>query len=89
VNVHADGMAYSLLNATESFEILIHIHILRLRGRSFMFVSSPRRRMPWCAVHSLSVTVATSSPSPSAMRMRRHRERMKLGAVLVAREPSV
>ena len=34
MNLHANGMAYCLLKAAQSFEILIHIHFLRLRGCS-------------------------------------------------------
>ena len=89
MNLHADGMAYCLLNAPGSFDNLIQIHVHRLRGHSFIFVNSSGYRALWRAIHTLSAPVANSSLSPRAMRMRHHRERMKLGAVLVAHEPSV
>ena len=89
VNLHADDIAHCLLNVTGSFDNLIHIHARRLRGHSFVLVNSLGHRALWRAIHTLSAPVANSWLSPRAKRMRHHRERMKLGAVLVAHEPSV
>jgi hypothetical protein len=83
VNVHANGMAYCLLKAAWSFEILIHIHFLRSRGRS---LTSPDAMVHYaiiirdrCEIVAVSQRYADARPW----------ERMKLGAVLVAYEPSV